>query len=123
MSNLECPICLNTSVKGQPVIKTEGNEYDCEICGAFLISRTAETDFKNNSVAYKVSAWIREHKEYGRERPKITTYTLEDDLKNIHLDTRQYNHIVWKTPEDLREQLYNTICAVIGKRKPYQEED
>lgn len=41
----------------------------------------------------------------------------EDDLQNVHFDTRQYNHIVWKSPEDLEEQLYNVICAVIGKRK------
>lgn len=39
----------------------------------------------------------------------------EDDLKNVHFDTRQYNHIVWKTPDDLQERLYEVICAVIGK--------
>ena len=39
-----------------------------------------------------------------------------DDLDNVHFDTRQYNHIVWETPEDLQEKLYNVICAVIGRR-------
>lgn len=47
----------------------------------------------------------------------------EDDLNNVHFDTRQYNHIVWKSPENLEEQLYNVICAVIGKRKVSQEAD
>ncbi|MCK7507530.1 MAG: hypothetical protein MZV70_28160 [Desulfobacterales bacterium] len=46
----------------------------------------------------------------------------EDDLKKAHLDTRQYNHIVWKTPPDLQEQLYNVICAVIGKKRRQSEE-
>ena len=41
----------------------------------------------------------------------------EDDLCNVHFDTRQYNHIVWKTSEDLQENLYNLICAVIGKKE------
>jgi len=39
----------------------------------------------------------------------------EDELKNVHFDTRQYNHIVWKTPDELLEKLYYMICAVIGK--------
>lgn len=37
------------------------------------------------------------------------------DLDNVHFDTRQYNHIVWESEEDLKERLYNFICAVIGK--------
>jgi hypothetical protein len=39
----------------------------------------------------------------------------KEDLKNVHFDTRQYNHIVWENEENLKEQLYNFICAVIGK--------
>jgi hypothetical protein len=38
----------------------------------------------------------------------------EDDLKNVHFDTRQYNHIVWKEPADLRRQLHDRIMATIG---------
>ena len=41
----------------------------------------------------------------------------EDDLENTHFDTRQYNHVVWKQTEDLKEQLYNMICATISKFK------
>lgn len=37
----------------------------------------------------------------------------EDDLKNVHFDTRQYNHIVWKEPADLRRQLHDRIVATI----------
>lgn len=38
-------------------------------------------------------------------------------LKKVHFDTRQFNHIVWETPADLQEKLYNVISAVIGKRR------
>ena len=38
----------------------------------------------------------------------------EDALQNVHFDTRQYNHIVWKTPEELRKGLAARISAVIG---------
>lgn len=39
----------------------------------------------------------------------------KDDLKNVHFDTRQYNHILWESEEDYAEKLYNFICAIIGK--------
>jgi hypothetical protein len=28
----------------------------------------------------------------------------ESDVEKQHFDTRQYNHVVWSTPEDLREE-------------------
>jgi nucleoside 2-deoxyribosyltransferase len=38
-----------------------------------------------------------------------------DDLKNVHFDTRQYNHIVWENEKELAEQLYFFVTALIGK--------
>ncbi len=38
----------------------------------------------------------------------------EDHIEYVHFDTRQFNHITRKTPEDLRERLKNRIAAVIG---------
>ena len=38
----------------------------------------------------------------------------EDALKHVHFDTRQYNHIVWETPKELRQRLAARISAVIG---------
>ena len=49
----------------------------------------------------------------GLDRPVIWT-VREDDLENVHFDTRQYNHIVWNDPDYLREQLTNRIKAIIG---------
>lgn len=40
----------------------------------------------------------------------------KDDLKNVHFDTRQYNHILWENENDLKDQLFHFICAIIGKR-------
>ncbi len=37
----------------------------------------------------------------------------EDEIDNCNFDTRQYNHIVWKSPEDLRERLKSRIEATI----------
>lgn len=38
-----------------------------------------------------------------------------DDLKNVHFDTRQYNHIVWEHEQQLADQLYFYVSAIIGK--------
>ena len=37
-----------------------------------------------------------------------------DLIKHVHFDTRQFNHITWNTPEELRKKLRNRIGAVIG---------
>ena len=37
----------------------------------------------------------------------------DDDLCNLHFDTRQYPHIVWREPVDLRVQLRDRLRALI----------
>jgi len=39
----------------------------------------------------------------------------KDDKRNLHFDTRQYNHIIWEKPEDLKKQLINRIRATLLK--------
>ncbi len=36
------------------------------------------------------------------------------DIASAHFDTRQYNHIVWTEPGELREKLALRIRATIG---------
>jgi hypothetical protein len=48
----------------------------------------------------------------GLGRPVIWTCS-EDDRKEVHFDTRQYNHIFWKDPKDLRTKLRDRIKATI----------
>lgn len=37
-----------------------------------------------------------------------------DAFEAVHFDTRQYNHIVWEAPVDLREKLSNRIAATVA---------
>ena len=37
-----------------------------------------------------------------------------DHIKHVHFDTRQFKHIAWQTPEDLKTKLRKQIDAVIG---------
>ena len=44
-------------------------------------------------------------------------WTCKDtDIEELHFDTRQFNHIVWKDPQDLRTRLQNRIAATIPGR-------
>ncbi len=38
----------------------------------------------------------------------------EEDIDSAHFDTRQYNHVLWSTPDDLRERLHRRIRVVVG---------
>ena len=46
----------------------------------------------------------------GLDIPLIFT-CRSDCIDEVHFDTRQYNHIVWETPEILRERLSDRIAA------------
>jgi hypothetical protein len=49
----------------------------------------------------------------GRGLPVIWT-CRDEDYEAAHFDTRQYNHIVWRTADELRERLYTRIKVVVG---------
>lgn len=50
---------------------------------------------------------------HGLGLPVIFT-VREDDVSRLHFDTRQYNHIVWETPAQLRERLHDRVVATLG---------
>lgn len=37
----------------------------------------------------------------------------EDEIDKTHFDTRQYNHILWNSAEDLYQKLLNRIQATV----------
>ncbi len=58
---------------------------------------------------------------HGLNIPLIFT-CRKDVLEKIAFDTRQYPHIVWGTPEELRYNLATRIAAVVGDG-PYRNGD
>lgn len=50
---------------------------------------------------------------HGLDLPVIFT-CRNDMIEKVHFDTRQFNHIVWENPDDLREKLTNRIGSVLG---------
>jgi len=49
----------------------------------------------------------------GIGRQVIWTCREDREKTDMHFDTRQYNHILWKSGDDLAEQLYHRIVATV----------
>jgi len=57
---------------------------------------------------------------FARGLGKTVIHTCEmEDLERAHFDTRQLNHVLWTTPEELRERLYHRIIGSPIGRGPH----
>jgi len=83
--NLECPLCRTdlADLGNACTSESGGFRYKCPVCGTFFISGTVNAIMRNNPVDYRLCAWIREHDEFKKELPEITTYFLDNILKNL----------------------------------------
>lgn len=89
--------------------KQHNNEITSEITYEIRRSRfvIAEVTGQRHGVYFEAGYAI------GKNIPVIWV-CKQDDLVNVHFDTRQYNHVVWNTDEDLEikleERIKGTMC-------------
>ena len=88
-------------------------KIDDEIIAEIKRSRFVVADFTQGDEGARGGVYYEAGFAYGRNIPVIFS-CRKDMLKKVHFDTRQYNHIVWETPEELRYKLVNRISARIG---------
>ena len=101
--------------------KEHNNKIDDEIIAEIRRSRFIVCDFTCGLIEHdgKQTAIPRGGVYYeagfaqGLNIPVIWTCRA-DHIEHVHFDTRQFNHITWSTPEELREKLRNRIGAVVG---------
>ena len=97
------------------------NKIDDEIIAEIRRSRFIVADFTHGKKGARGGVYYEAGFARGLGIPVIFT-CRKDALKKVHFDTRQYNHIVWETPEELRRNLANRIAAVVGDG-PYRNDD
>lgn len=88
----------------------EHNEKICDvIIGEIRRSKFLVSDFTlhRNGVYFEAGLMM------GMGRPVIFTCRA-NELDKAHFDTRQYNHISWENPDDLREKLMRRIQATVA---------
>jgi hypothetical protein len=89
------------------------NKIDDEIIAEIRRSRFLVADFTCEPNHVRGGVYYEAGFAQGLGIPVIWTCKVTS-IGDLHFDTRQYAHIVWKTPEDLFTQLKNRIGATIG---------
>jgi len=70
-------------------------------------------DFTHGNTGARGGVYFEAGFAYGLEIPVIHT-CHEDMIEEIHFDTRQYSHILWKDVSSFRTELKNRILARFG---------
>jgi hypothetical protein len=101
------PALEQTGFKPIRIDLTEHNEKICDkIIAEIRKSALVVADFTGQ----RGGVYFESGFAMGLAIPVIWT-CYEKDVSNLHFDTRQYNHIVWIGPEDLKKKLVNRIEA------------
>lgn len=93
--------------------KEHNNKIDDEIIAEIRRSRFLIADFTCEHKNVRGGVYYEAGFAQGLGIPVIWT-CKDTSFQDLHFDTRQYSHIVWKAPEDLFVQLKNRIGATIG---------
>ena len=88
-------------------------KIDDAIIAEIQRARFVVADFTYGESGARGSVYYEAGFAHGLNIPVIFS-CRKDLIKKIHFDTRQYNHIEWTEPEELREKLKNRIAAQIG---------
>ena len=94
--------------------KEHVNKIDDEIIAELRRSRFLVADFSHGHDGARGGVYYEAGFAHGLGLPVIFACS-KDSVETLHFDTNHYNHIVWKTPDELREKLKNRILAVIGE--------
>jgi hypothetical protein len=88
-------------------------KVDDEIVAEIRRSRFIVADFTSEPDKPRGGVYFEAGFAMGLNIPVI--WTCHTDLINqVHFDTRQFSHIVWSDPSELKTKLINRIGAVIG---------
>jgi hypothetical protein len=108
------PALSATGYKAVRIDKKEhNNKIDDEIIAEIRRSRFLIADFTCEPKNVRGGVYYEAGFAQGLGLPVIWT-CRDTSLMDLHFDTRQYSHIVWKSPADLFAQLRNRIGATIG---------
>lgn len=106
------PALEATGYKPVRIDKHEHNEkIDDRIIAAIRSSGLLVADF----TGHRGGVYFEAGFAMGSGLPVIWT-CRSSDIQAAHFDTRQYNHIVWSDPDELRDRLIQRIEATLPRR-------
>ena len=93
--------------------KEHNNKIDDEIIAKLKRARFVVADFTQGNSGARGGVYYEAGFAHGLGIPVM--FCCQEDYKDkVHFDTRQYNHILWREPTELRDALARRISAVIG---------
>ena len=96
--------------------KPDVDKIDDEIIGEIRRSRFLVADFTHGDKGARGSVYYEAGFAYGLGLPVVRSCRKDIiDRNELHFDVRQHYHVVWETPDELREGLENRIRALIGE--------
>jgi nucleoside 2-deoxyribosyltransferase len=107
------PAIIKTGYEPIIVRKEEKIPSDVTINDAILAAIKRSKFTIADFTRHKRGVYFEAGYALGRQQKVIYT-CKEDDIENAHFDTRNYSHILWKDPGDLRSQLINKIEVYIN---------
>jgi hypothetical protein len=99
---------------GLDPIRMDKEEHNEKICDKIIAEIRQSQFLVADFTRHRPGVYFEAGFALGLGRPVIWT-CRKDELENAHFDTRQYNHIVWEAPAELREKLRNRVMATIPK--------
>ena len=94
--------------------KPDVNKIDDEIIAEIRRSKFIVADFTQGEDGARGAVYFEAGFASGLGLRVLYT-CHKDKVNKLAFDTRQYTHILWETPEDLRVSLKNHIMAVFGE--------
>jgi len=97
---------------GLDALRVDRKQHNEKICDVIIAEIRKSKFLVADFTLHRNGVYFEAGMMMGLGRPVIFT-CRQDELPKAHFDTRQYNHISWDTPADLREKLKQRIQATI----------
>lgn len=97
---------------GYEALRVDRKQHNEKICDVIIAEIRKSKFLVADFTRHRNGVYFEAGMMMGLGRPVIFT-CRKDELAKAHFDTRQYNHIEWETPAELRDKLKSRIQATI----------
>lgn len=112
LENIGSAIMQAIHDSGFDAIKVNEKQFNSDITGQILFDIKHSRFIVADVTQQKQGVYFEAGFAMGNNIPVIWT-CKEEEIKDVHFDTNHYNHILWKSPDDLYKRLKDRIKGTI----------